>query len=388
MKNTPEIRFEGFHDEWEEKAISEIATVVGGGTPSTSKPEYWNGNINWYTPKEIQDNIFASKSERKITELGLNNSSAKMLPVNTLLFTSRATIGEMAILRTPGSTNQGFQSLILNDTCEPYFIYSLKEDIKTRAINKASGSTFLEISKNNVEKLNVNVPNKNEQKKLAKLFFEMDKLLCLKDKEIEKLKFYKKSMLENMFPRKGEKVPKIRFEGFDKNWVKTSISKSCDFYDNLRIPVKESNRMKGDIPYYGANGILDWVKGYTHKGEFVLIAEDGASNLNKYPIHYLKGHAWINNHAHVVSGKPNFLDNKFLYNSLKLVDYNDFLSGTSRYKLNSSQLKRINILMPSLEEQKLIGNFFYNLDKHIELKKDELEKLKEFKVALLDKMFV
>ena len=109
----PSIRFCGFHNAWEQRKLGEIAEIVGGGTPSTSIPEYWDGDIHWYAPAEMEGKRYAENSARKITALGLRNSSAKVLPANrTVLFTSRAGIGKTAILRHPAATNQGFQSLV------------------------------------------------------------------------------------------------------------------------------------------------------------------------------------------------------------------------------------------------------------------------------------
>ena len=98
---------------WEQRKLSGIAEIVGGGTPSTSNSDYWNGDIDWYAPAEIGEKIFANGSIRKITKDGLTHSSAKILPANkTVLFTSRAGIGNMAILQRSAATNQGFQSLV------------------------------------------------------------------------------------------------------------------------------------------------------------------------------------------------------------------------------------------------------------------------------------
>ena len=111
--------------------MGEVADIVGGGTPSTSKDEYWDGDIDWYTPAEIIDQIFVSSSERKITQEGYDNSSAKMLPIGTVLFTSRAGIGKMAILRKKGCTNQGFQSIVPHaNELDSYFIFSRSEELK------------------------------------------------------------------------------------------------------------------------------------------------------------------------------------------------------------------------------------------------------------------
>lgn len=176
----PRIRFAGFDEAWEQRKVSEVAEVIGGGTPSTSNSEYWDGDINWYAPAEIGDQIYVESSERKITKLGLEKSSAKILPAHkTVLFTSRAGIGNTAILRTPAATNQGFQSMVLNDDINPYFVYSMTYMIKAKAERVASGSTFAEISGQMLGNLEFMFPSKPEQDKIGGYFESLDNLITL-----------------------------------------------------------------------------------------------------------------------------------------------------------------------------------------------------------------
>ncbi len=196
----PGIRFGEFTDAWEQRKLSDVAEIVGGGTPSTLNHEYWDGDIDWYTPAEINNQIFVDSSERKITELGLQKSSAKILPADkTVLFTSRAGIGKMAILRRPGATNQGFQSLVLNDETDPYFIFSMGSMIKESAERAASGSTFAEISGKMLGNLEFMFPNEYEQRIIGEYFQSIDELITLHQREIEKLKQFKQAMLQKMF---------------------------------------------------------------------------------------------------------------------------------------------------------------------------------------------
>ena len=196
----PALRFAGFNDAWEQRKLGEIAEIVGGGTPSTSNPSYWDGDIDWYAPAEMEGQRYAVGSVRKITEAGLQNSSAKILPAHkTVLFTSRAGIGKMAILKLPGATNQGFQSLILKDGYNPYFIYSMGEEIKAKAEGVASGSTFLEISGKMLGNIEISIPRKAEQDAIAVYFERLDDLITLHQRELERLQNIKKSCLEKMF---------------------------------------------------------------------------------------------------------------------------------------------------------------------------------------------
>ena len=128
---------------------------------------------------------------------------------------------------------------------------------------------------------------------------------------------------------------------------------------NLRIP--------GAIPYYGANGIQDYVDGYTHEGEFILVAEDGANDLKNYPVSYVKGRIWVNNHAHVLQGKNDTIDNKFLALAISQSDIESLLVGGGRSKLNAEVLMEIDLLISEKKEQVLIGNYFFSLDNLITL---------------------
>ena len=180
----PEIRFKGFTDDWEQRKLGSIANIIGGGTPDTNNPEYWDGNIDWYAPAEIGDQIVAENSVRKITELGLQKSSATVLPADrTVLFTSRAGIGKMAILKRPAATNQGFQSLVLNENINPYFVFSSGTIIKTKAERIASGSTFSEISGKMLSNIEISIPCENEQKQIGVLFEQIDNLITLHQRD-------------------------------------------------------------------------------------------------------------------------------------------------------------------------------------------------------------
>lgn len=199
-ETVPRLRFTGFSGAWEKKKLGEIAKIIGGGTPKTNVKEYWNGNINWYSPVEIGNSIYVSNSQRKITKEGLKNSSATILPANkTILFTSRAGIGSMAILKTPGATNQGFQSIVVNDDIAPYFIYSAGDIIKRKAKKVASGSTFLEISHKNMEELEIYLPSLPEQEKIADFFTALDEKIEAMEKQRDALKTMKKGFLQQMF---------------------------------------------------------------------------------------------------------------------------------------------------------------------------------------------
>lgn len=167
---------------------------------------------------------------------------------------------------------------------------------------------------------------------------------------------------------------------YPKDWEEKKLGNIIDLYDNLRVPVSKDKRTHGRTPYYGANGIQDHVLGYTHYGEFVLLAEDGANSLAEYPIKYITGKAWINNHVHVVSGKSNIADTTFLSYALKKVNYENILVGGTRAKLNGKTLKNIEIVIPPFPEQQAIADALTAFDTHI----NNLAKLIEKKKMIRD----
>lgn len=199
-ETVPEIRFPGFMDDWGLRELGEISDVVGGGTPSTSNNEYWDGNIDWYSPAEIGNQIFVKGSQKRITEVGLQKSSAKILPIGTVLFTSRAGIGNTAILAKEGATNQGFQSIVPHENkLDSYFIYSRTHELKRYGELNGAGSTFIEVSGKQMAKMPILIPKLAEQVKIGKFFNQLDDTVNLHQQELEKLKQTKQAFLQKMF---------------------------------------------------------------------------------------------------------------------------------------------------------------------------------------------
>ena len=184
------------------------------------------------------------------------------------------------------------------------------------------------------------------------------------------------------------KVPEIRFKGFSGEWEEQELRNISDRFDYLRVPITASERIAGKTPYYGANGIQGYVEGYTHKGEFILVAEDGANDLNDYPVQYVTGEIWVNNHAHVLQAKQTIADTLFLKYAISNTDMKPFLVGGGRAKLNAEIMMAIGVVNPTnVDEQSQIGTFFQNLDSLITLHQRKYDKLTTVKKAMLEKMF-
>lgn len=197
--NVPNLRFPEFEGEWTEETLGSVAKVVGGGTPDTNIQKYWNGNIQWFTPSEIGRDKYVTYSLRTISEEGLNKSSAKLLPTGTILLSSRATVGECSINNVECTTNQGFQSLIAKENISNEFLFYLIQTKRKELIRKSCGSTFLEISANEVRKIKITIPTHKEQEKIANLISLLDERIATQNKIINKLQSLIKEIRNDVF---------------------------------------------------------------------------------------------------------------------------------------------------------------------------------------------
>ena len=180
--------------------LGSVCTIMGGGTPDTLHDEYWGNSVEWFTPSEIGKTKYVNSSVRKLSNEGLSNSSAKLLPAGTVLLTTRATLGEMSIAEKECSTNQGFQSLIpLMSRVSSEYLYYMQIIIKPWCEKYASGNTFREISKSALSECIIPVPEKTQQDKIVKLLSAVDTLIAFEEKEASLLVQMKNSLLQQLF---------------------------------------------------------------------------------------------------------------------------------------------------------------------------------------------
>jgi type I restriction enzyme, S subunit len=193
-------RLPGFDGEWEVKALGEVCQIISGGTPSTRNSKYWDGEIKWCTPTDITKTKYKylESTARKISSEGLKNSSATLLPEGTLLLCSRATVGEVKIATNEISTNQGFKSLICSDSVDNEYLFYLINLNKQKFIDKAFGSTFLEISKKNTADIEFEFPSVEEQKAIAEILSDMDEELQALRRKREKMVRVKEGMMQQL----------------------------------------------------------------------------------------------------------------------------------------------------------------------------------------------
>lgn len=197
---TGEKRLPGFSEKWSKQQVGDICNIINGGTPSTSIAEFWNGNILWCTPTDITrcPTKYIYTTESKITESGLKASSATLLPKGTLLLCSRATIGEVRIAGNAICTNQGFKSLVVHQNISNEWLYYMVHVLKSKMLEKAIGSTFLEISKKDLAELDIVVPEFTEQKAIAQVLSDMDNEIEQLEKKLAKCQQIKRGMMQEL----------------------------------------------------------------------------------------------------------------------------------------------------------------------------------------------
>ena len=363
--NVPKIRFKGFTDVWEQRKLNELCNIYDG---THQTPNYKDSGIMFLSVENIKD-----LSSNKYISYEDFKKNFKVYPKkNDILMTRIGDIGTTNIVKE-NSLKAYYVSLALLKcrSINPYYLnFAIKSDYVQNGLKLRSLLTAIpmKINKDQIGEVDINYPiDPEEQSNIGKLFDNLDNLIILHQRKCDNLINVKKSLLEKMFPKNSSNIPEIRFKGFTDVWEQRKLEEISNRFDNLRVPVSANEREKGTTPYYGANGIQDYVKGFTHNGEYVLIAEDGANDLKNYPVKYVNGLFWANNHVHVVQGKEGICDNKYLKYCFTKTNIESLLVGGGRAKLNANIMMGIELTVPSLNEQVELGRMFYELDNLITL---------------------
>ena len=358
-------------EDWEVKTIGDLGRIVGGGTPSTTIPQYWNGGIAWYTPAEIGCGKYLNSSLKTISEFGLHASSARLLPPGTILLTTRASIGLSAILQQTGTTNQGFQSVIVYDSYDNEFVYYLLQQYIDVMYSLASGSTFLEISKKKLALINVAFPvNRIEQRAIAEALSDIDGLIAALDKKIAKKRLIKQGAMQQLL------TGKKRLPGFTDSWVEKKLGEILDYEQPQPYLVVSTDYVDSGIPVLTAG--KSRILGYTTEqfgiyNKLPVIIFDDFTTDSKYISYPFK----VKSSAmKVLSLKNNDYDLRLVYELMQQIDFP--LKDHQRYWI--SEYSQLTISIPKdREEQTAIATILTDMDKEIadlEAKRDKYSLLK------------
>ncbi|RKU92870.1 restriction endonuclease subunit S [Helicobacter pylori] len=371
---------------WQKVRLGDIAEIIGGGTPSTQITSFWNGSINWFTATEIGITKYVYKSQRTITPLGLKKSSAKLLPIGTILLTSRASIGDCAILKVAATTNQDFQSLIPLEKINNEFLYYLMLTLKNKLLKLASGSIFLGVSPNKIKNLLIPLPPLNEQNAIANVLSDVDHYLCSLDALILKKESVKKALSFELLSQRK------RLKGFNQNWQKVRLGDIGITISGLAGKTKQ-DFINGNAKYITFLNVLN----------NVIIDTSILENVKIYPNENTSSETpkEVGMCAVLLDNIDQVFLNSFCFGFRifdKAVDslflsylinseigrkaFENLAQGSTRYNLSKSSFNNVCLFLPPLNEQAAIANVLSGLDHEIISLKNKKRQFENVKKAL------
>ncbi|WRE01277.1 restriction endonuclease subunit S [Helicobacter pylori] len=374
---------------WQRVRLGDIAEIIGGGTPSTQITSFWNGSINWFTPTEIGITKYVHKSQRTITPLGLKKSSAKLLPIGTILLTSRASIGDCAILKMVATTNQGFQSLIPLEKINNEFLYYLMLTLKNKLLELASGSTFLEVSPNKIKNLLIPLPPLNEQIAIANILSDVDRYLYSLDALILKKESVKKALSFELLSQRK------RLKGFNQAWQRVRLGDICEFgnggaYETLIVE-------NGDFKLISLNSIdidgnlkntmkrVNFYDNSLKQDDIVMVLSDVAHGDFLGLCAVIPSNDYVLNQRMGRLRKRNDCINILflrLYINANQKYFKMQGQGSSQLNLSKKAIEDFEILLPPLNEQIAIANILSDVDHEIISLKNKKSQFENIKKAL------
>ena len=358
-------------ENWRWVRLGGITEIVGGGTPSSNVKEYYeNGSISWISPADLSNysDIYISRGAKSITQIGLEKSSARLLPKDSVCLSTRAPIGYVAIAQNPLCTNQGFKSFLPCAAYYPEYLYWYLKGNKELLESRASGTTFLELSGSKAAQIEFPLPPLPEQQRIVdrieSLFAKLDEAKEKAQAVVDGFEDRKAVILHKAFTGELTAEWRARNEINLSDWKSLSFSAITENYDHKRIPLSKAERenLERKYDYYGASGVIDKVDRYLFDGKYLLIGEDGANLVTRSkPIAFIaEGQYWVNNHAHILSTKPDVVMEYLCYyiNSISLLPY---VTGSAQPKMTQAKMNSIPVTIPSFAEQNEIVCILDNL---------------------------
>ena len=330
--------------------LSEIMDLIGGGTPKTSVPEYWDGPIPWLSVKDFNNDYrYVYKTEKTITEAGLNNSSTKLLQRDDSIISARGTVGEMAMIPFPMAFNQSCYGLrAKKDIVDSTFLYYLVKHNVYILQKNTHGSVFDTITRDTFAGIEIDIPDLETQLRIASILRDLDDKIELNTRINENLLQQAQALYKARF------VDMLPFDGvMPADWHLGTVSEIIEIHDSKRIPLSSRERaaLAKVYPYYGATSIMDYVDRYLFDGVYLLLGEDGTVvDSQGYPIlQYVEGKFWVNNHAHILTGKNGF-SVEMLYLLFSMTNVQSIVTGAVQPKISQANLNKVPVVIPSKPE--------------------------------------
>lgn len=403
------IRFKGFTEAWEQRKLEELASkFTGGGTPNTSNPNYWNGEIPWIQSSDLEeDDVLSLTVKKHISQEGLKNSAAKIIPKNSLVIVTRVGVGKLVVNTQEIATSQDFLSLSGikgNSRFLAYSLYSLLKKITQRV----QGTSIKGITKTDFLKEAIFVPSLEEQEKISSCMVEVDKLITLHQRKLNRFKKIRTTFLQKMFPKNGETKPAIRLTGFNADWEQEKLQnfavritrKNIKKQNNRPLTISAQHGLVDQTVYFNNRVAAQDVSNYylIKKGEFAYnrsTSKDAPVGAVRRLVDYEEG---VLSTLYLVFSitDPQHVDPNYLSYFFETTGWHSWIleraaEGARNHGLlnvSSQDFLSLPVMLPSsLEEQQKIGEFFQKIDDCIILLERQADLLKQIKSSLLLSMF-
>ena len=373
-------------EDWEVKRLGEVGEVFSGGTPNTEIQEYWNGYIDWCTPTDITSlngAIYIERTALKITDLGLKCSSAVLLPPNSIIVCTRATIGNAAISLHQITTNQGFKNVVPSKSIDTLFLYYTIVNNKIRLIRLGNGSTFLEVSKSDFENLTIPVPPLSEQQRIVSILSLWDTAIEKQIALIEKFTLRKRGLMQQLL------TGKKRLKDFSGEWKEVRLGDVALITMGQSPDSKYYNEIGFGLPLIQGNADIQdrksiqriWTSSITktcESGDIIMSVRAPVGEIERETQKSCIGRG-------VCAIRNTGIKKEYLYQLLLFEEdsWKNIEQGGTFTAINSNEIKKKTLVLPTTDEQTAIASVLVNADKEIELANEKLARMQAEKRGLM-----
>jgi type I restriction enzyme S subunit len=366
---------------WERMTIGDVCDVVNGGTPKTGVSAYWDGPHQWITPAEMgkRSSPYIGRTERTITDEGLQNSSARLLPPHSVILSSRAPIGHLVINTEPMATNQGCKGLIPGGRIDSKFLFYYLTSIVALLNNLGTGATFKELSGGKMKEVAVPVPPLPEQQRIVAILDEAFAAIARAKenaaKNLQNARELFEAYMQSVFANPGD------------GWEEKAIEECFKVRSGDFLPAREMKK-DGEIDVYGGNGITGRHDKYNLTGENIIIGRVGAKCGN---VRLVEKKIWLTDNAFYISEFFTEFDLRYLEYLLNMKDLRNTANQAAQPVISYSTIKNIILVIPPLSQQRVIVAKLDALSaetKKLEtIYRQKLDDLEELKKSVLKKAF-
>lgn len=358
---------------WTYKKLGEVATIIGGSTPKSNIEEYWGGTHYWVTPADLDGNKYQGATPRTITDLAVQKTNLQLLPIGTVLLSSRAPIGKVAITTAPMYCNQGFKNIVCSNLLINEFVYWFLFGKVDYLNSLGRGATFKEISKRATEQIPIPIPPLAEQERIVA---ELDLLSDIIEKKKEQLKAYDQLAQSIFYTMFGDPIDN------PKGWETKKLGQVYKLKSGDGLSAKQF--IEGQYPVYGGNGISGYHNSFNMDGDYIIIGRVGAYCGN---VRYVSGKFWLTDNAFQLIYDEKEQHPVFIKHLLTLLDLHQYANHAAQPVISNITLKEVKVLFPPLSLQQEFAEKVEAIERQKALVQQSIEETQTMFDYSMDKYF-